>query len=93
MAVKSVAVTVPATAGGILLASSVSDRDGVRVRVQVPSGGQTVYLGGSDVTVANGYAVATGAESHELVLARGEALYGIVAATTQAVRVIKTSSL
>ena len=93
MAVKSVAVTVPATAGGIVLATAASDRDGVKVKVQVPTGGQTVYLGGSDVTVANGYAVATGAESHEFTLARGEVLHGIVNATTQAVRVIKTSSL
>ena len=91
MAVKSAAVTVAVTA--TLLASAVSDRDGMKVRVQVPAAGQTVYLGGSDVTVAEGYAVATGTESHELTLARGEALYGIVNATTQAVRVIKTSSL
>lgn len=91
MAVKSAAVTVAVTA--TLLASAASDRDGMKVRVQVPAAGQTVYLGGSDVTVATGYAVATGAESHELTLARGETLYGIVNATTQAVRVIKTSSL
>jgi hypothetical protein len=93
MAVKSVAVTVPATAGGIVLATAASDRDGMDVVVEVESGGQTVFLGGSDVTAATGMSVATGAKSHVIKLARAESLYGIVSATTQAVRVFKTSSL
>lgn len=91
MSVKSTAVTVAATA--TVLATAAADRDGMKVKVQVPTGGQTVFLGGSDVTTVNGYAVATGTEAHELTLGRGEILYGIVAATTQAVRVLKTSSL
>ena len=91
MSVKSTAVTVAVTA--TVLATADQDRDGMKVKVQVPAAGQTVYLGGADVSVANGFAVATGAESHELTLSRGEILYGIVNATTQAVRVIKTSSL
>jgi hypothetical protein len=93
VAVRSASVTVPATPGGILLAAASGDRDGVRVVVEVNTGGQSVFLGGSDVTTANGLQVASGAKSHEIVLARGESLYGIVAGTTQVVRVFKTSAL
>ena len=51
--------------------------------------GVTVYVGGDDVTVANGFAIAT-AGSLTLDLANADAIYGIVAAATAAVQVLKT---
>ena len=51
--------------------------------------GTTVFLGGSTVTVATGLALLT-ASSLTLDLANGDDLYGIVAALTQPVQVLKT---
>ena len=66
MAVASAAVTVAASA--TLLAEptvpSVSrggPRDRIGVSVQVPSGGATVYVGGADVSTANGFPEVAGA--------------------------------
>lgn len=55
------------------------------VLIKNPSGGQTVYLGGSTVD-STGYQLASGdIISIDLV---GQALYGIVAATTQSVYIL-----
>ncbi len=62
----------------------------LRVIVQVPTGGQTVYIGGSDVTTDAGFAVPTNTSSPVLEIV-GAGLYGIVAATSQSVRVLTTS--
>ena len=52
-------------------------------RIQVPSGGATVFLGDASVTTSTGYAVAAGS-SFEWPLV-GESIYGVVAESTQAV--------
>jgi hypothetical protein len=49
--------------------------------------GQTVYLGGRDVTTANGFPITAGSFSPAIDLV-GEHLYAVVAATTQAVNVL-----
>lgn len=54
------------------------------------AGTATVYLGGSDVTTANGYPLAVG-EHLSVDLALAHVLYGIVATGTQAVRVLEAT--
>lgn len=94
MTVKSRAVTVAATAT-VLNGTDVDDRyqsaQGIAtsILVQVPTGGVAVYLGGSDVTTSNGVSVGAG-ESFSLDLSINESLYGIVATSTQGVRVLQT---
>lgn len=90
MAISSASVSVTTTA--TLLSGADSDNvAGQSVFVTVPAAGQTVFLGGPGVTAANGYPVATGTSfPWQLELGNGEALYGIVAATTQAVSVLRS---
>lgn len=88
MAVSGSRVTVAITA--TLLASSTNRQGEQTVKVQNPTLGQIVYIGDSTVTAtAYGYAIAVGAEA-SFVIADGESLYGIVAATTQVVNVLAT---
>ncbi len=61
------------------------------VVVQVPSGGASVYLGGSAVTSDDGFAVATGSNSPVLVVSGGP-LYAVTASGTQSIRVLTTSA-
>jgi len=51
-------------------------------------GNGTVYIGGSNVTAANGMATEKHAVPFELHLPAGQPLYAIVAADTQEVRVL-----
>lgn len=51
------------------------------------NGSQTVYLGGSAVSTANGYPLGVG-EEKAVRLDSSEKIYGIVAATTCEVRVL-----
>jgi len=60
------------------------------ITVSVPAAGQTVFLGGSDVTAATGFPVATGTALPGIVV--DGPLYAIVAATTQAVDVLAPGS-
>ena len=83
MSVTASRVTVATTA--TLIATA--DADGQSVRVLVPTGGQTVSVGPSDVATTTGYDVVAGS-SIALELAAGEKLYGIVAGTTQVVHVL-----
>ena len=87
MALQSAAVTVAATA--TVLSTAAGDREGHRVLILNPSGGVTVYVGGADVSTANGYPVASGG-TLSLALEVGEIVYGIVATGTQAVNVLRS---
>ena len=74
-------------------ASDSGASSGGSVLVKVPSGGQTVYLGGAAVTAdttagTGGFPVAPG-ESLTVMYGNGEIVYGIVAATTQSVHVLR----
>lgn len=53
------------------------------------NGSATIYIGGADVTTANGVPVLPGSWSPSLPLPRGEALYGVVASGTHEARVIE----
>jgi hypothetical protein len=68
------------------------DSTGMSLEVTVPAGGQTVYIGGSDVTAGGatqGRAVAAGS-SFAVDLEPRERAYLVVAAGTQAVTVLAT---
>lgn len=91
MAIKTAVVTVATTATLLTPAPGSSRTAGFSVTVHNPAG-QVVYLGGSDVTTANGFILAVSTTSPIWTLEEDEQLYGIVAATTQAVRVLRTSS-
>ena len=84
---KSTAPTVTTTATVIASGAAGTAHYPCAVGIQVPEGGQTVYVGGPDVTSSNGWAVAAGTEF--FIDVAGEDVYGIVAATTQAVRVLR----
>jgi hypothetical protein len=72
-----------------LLSALAAGRDGQTVLVQNPSGGASVYLGGSDVTTNSyGYVLVGGADL-SIDLLFGESLYGVVASSTQTVRVLR----
>lgn len=63
------------------------------VTFTVPSGGATVYIGGSDVTTSTGTPLAAGNsftvnQSHQGDASPLMAWYGIVAASTQDVRIL-----
>lgn len=87
---KAVLVTVPATAGGIVLvAGGKSSGPGypASATISVPANGQIVFVGGQDVDVTNGFPVAAGGVLQlDLV---NESLYGIVASGTQVVNVLR----
>ena len=69
-----------------------------KTRIRIHNvGTQTVYLGETGVTTADGFplqddtAAPGGAAELEMTLAKGDVLYGIVAATTAEVRTIVIS--
>ena len=87
MALSHGIVSVGTTA--TLLSASAAGRDGQTVLVQNPSGGATVYLGGSGVTNTDyGYVLEAGV-AFAIDLQGGESLYGVVASSTQSVSVIR----
>ena len=57
--------------------------------LHAPTGGNTVFIGPSTVTVANGFELPKG-EMHEFWLAETDVLYGIVATSTQALMVMQS---
>jgi hypothetical protein len=89
MAVKSRAVTVTTTATRL---DSTTDQDdgmsGSSLAIYNASAA-TVYVGGSDVTTSIGCPVAATSWGPGFDLGTGDALYGIVAASTSEVRVIE----
>jgi hypothetical protein len=89
MAVSTASVTVATTATQLSGADSGGSTSGQSVAVYVPTGGATVYVGSSAVTTAIGFPVAAG-EKMAFSLEPGESLYGIVAASTQAVNVFRS---
>lgn len=82
---KSTKPTVTTTATAIVSAGG-NGQSPKSCGISVPTGGQTVYIGGPDVTTANGFPLASPSE-HFFDLVQ-EAVYAVVAATTQAVNVI-----
>jgi len=59
------------------------------VYLHAPAGGNTIFIGPSTVTAANGLELPKG-ELHEFWLAETDVLYGIVASATQALMVMQS---
>jgi hypothetical protein len=57
--------------------------------LHAPTGGNTIFIGPSTVTAANGLELPKG-ELHEFWLAETDVLYGIVATSTQALMVMQS---
>jgi hypothetical protein len=87
MALTHCIVSVAATA--TLISAAEAGRDGQTVLVQNPAGGATVYLGGAGVTTVSYGFTLEGGVAFAIDLQVGEALYGIVASSTQSVSVIR----
>jgi hypothetical protein len=87
MALAHAQVTVTTTA--TLLSAADAGRDGQTVLVQNPTTGVNVYIGGAGVTTTSyGFLLQAGT-AFAIDLQVGEALYGVVASSTQAVGVIR----
>jgi hypothetical protein len=90
MAVKSRAVTVTTTATRL---DGTTDQDdamsGQSIAIYNGSAA-TVYIGGADVTTANGYPVAATSYGPGFDFSISDQLYGIVAAATSEVRVLES---
>lgn len=84
MAFASATVSVATTATAL----HASDADGQSLLVS-NVGAATVYLGPAGVTTATGLPLAAGASVSINSLVGGEVLYGIVAASTNEVRVLR----
>jgi hypothetical protein len=80
---------VSVTTSATLLSAAEAGRDGQTVLVQNPAGGATVYLGGAGVTTASYGFILDGGVAFAIDLQVGEALYGVVASSTQSVSVIR----
>ncbi len=83
MAVSAEAVSVGTTA------TALNDGTPGRVIVAVPTGGSTVYVGGSDVDATDGFPLAADAQV-EITVESGEIVYAVVASSTQAVNVLRS---
>ena len=85
MSLIATRVTIGATAS--LIATGLTGASWVYVHA--PAGGNTVYIGGSDVTTGTGFELPKG-EVHEFWLAETDKLYGIVGSGTQPLMVMHT---
>lgn len=89
MAITHAKVTVATTATALNTALTKNGNPTMTMSIQVPTGGATVYVGASDVTTTTyGYAIAAGGVL-TIEMGQDEVLYGIVAASTQAVYILK----
>ena len=85
MSLESSVVTIGVTATVIA-----TGKTGVSwVYLHAPTGGNTIYVGNSNVTIANGLELPKGA-LQEIWLAETDVLYGIVATSTQALMVMQS---
>ncbi len=87
MSLQSTAVPVLSTA--TLVYSTINGQSGAPAGVSIyNNGSQTVYLGGPNVTIADGFPLGSN-EYVSVDLISGETLYGIADSTTE-VRVLRT---
>jgi len=71
------------------LSATTAGRDGQTVLIQNPAGGADVKLGGEGVTTASYGFILVGGSAFAIDLQGGEALYGVVASSTQSVSVLR----
>ena len=89
MAIAHAIVSVGSTATLLTVAALGGGKDGSTIFVQNPTGGQAVYLGGAGVTTSSyGYILAINSNIR-IDLNQDEALYAVVASSTQSVAVLR----
>ena len=89
MAINHALVSVGSTATLLTVAASGGGKDGSTILIQNPTGGQVVYLGGAGVTTSSyGFILAVGSNI-SIELNQDEAVYGVVASSTQSVAVLR----
>jgi len=89
MAIAHAIVSVGTTATLLTVATEGGGKDGSTILVQNPTGGQAVFLGGAGVTSSSyGYKLAIDSNI-SIELNQDEALYGVVASSTQSVAVLR----
>lgn len=81
------AATVTITTSPTLIATGLNGASWLYLHA--PTGGNTVYVGPSNVTTATGLELPKG-ELHEFWLAETDKLYGIVASSTQALMTMQS---
>ena len=81
------AATVTITTSPTLIATGLNGASWVYLHA--PTGGNTIYVGPSNVTTATGLELPKG-ELHEFWLAETDNLYGIVASSTQALMTMQS---
>ncbi len=89
MAVQAAKVTVGSSPTPLTAAHGNDGVGGHAVIVAVPALGQTIYLGGPDVTPSAGWPHKPTDQPFRIHLADGEALYAVVPAGTQTVNVLR----
>ena len=90
MALKSTAVSVGTTATRLDTADDTGDALAGESLVFYNNGTATIYVGGSDVSTANGCPVAASSWSPSFDLSTGDAVYGRVASGTVEARVLES---
>jgi len=85
--VSIAASTVTITTSPTLIATGLNGASWVYLHA--PTGGNTIFVGPSNVTTATGLELPKG-ELHEFWLAETDKLYGIVATSTQALMTMQT---
>ena len=89
MAINHAIVSVGSTATLLTVAASGGGKDGSTILIQNPSGGQAVYIGGAGVTTSSyGFILAVNSNI-SIELNQDEAVYGVVASSTQSVAVLR----
>ena len=89
MAINHAIVSVGTTATLLTVAASGGGKDGSTILIQNPSGGQAVYIGGAGVTTSSyGFILAVNSDM-SIELNQDEAVYGVVASSTQSVAVLR----
>ena len=81
------AATITITTSPTLIATGLNGASWVYLHA--PTGGNTIYVGPSNVTTATGLELPKG-ELHEFWLAETDKLYGIVATSTQALMTMQS---
>ena len=89
MAINHAIVSVGSTATLLTVAASGGGKDGSTILIQNPTGGQAVYIGGAGVTTSSyGFILAVNSNM-SIELNQDEAVYGVVASSTQSVAVLR----
>ena len=89
MAINHAIVSVGSTATLLTVATSGGGKDGSTILIQNPTGGQAVYIGGAGVTTSSyGFILAVNSNM-SIELNQDEAVYGVVASSTQSVAVLR----